>query len=448
MDTLELLGKWEGYLSRGRARGYDDPKDKIRSPFHKDYDRILFSPAFRRLQDKTQVYPLAQNDNVRRRLTHSLEVASIGRCLGRRTAEILRANNCLPTNVDMDAMGLVVAAACLAHDIGNPPFGHAGEKAVGKWFKNKENIEKLRSTSSDQITDNELNDFQNFDGNAQGFRILTSLQDIPSYGGMRLTAATLASFVKYPSILPIQKPSTKFGVFQSEIDEFGRIASSCKLERKAEPQTWQRHPLNYLMEAADDICYLCADTEDAYHMELFSFQETKELLEDMAYGYKKSRFDKMNDQAKISYLVASAIGNLIEEVSNVFEINFEALTIGQRDTPLINSIKSFDCTERIRQRLKEDVFKSTHMAKIEVMGFEIITYFLDQLVPSVIDQQKSERDPFCERFLRIISELPNVEDTLYYRLLRVTDFISGMTDSYALKLYQELRGIRQPIFAA
>jgi dGTPase len=202
------------------------------------------------------------------------------------------------------------------------------------------------------------------------------------------------------------------------------------------------------MEAADDICYLCADIEDAYNMKLLTFEESKTLLEDIAYGYKKHRFDRMKEEAKISYLTAAAIGNLTQEAGDVFLNNFESITMGQRENDLLYSINNVKNTKNIREKLNSIVINSPHMAKIEVMSCEVITFFLDRFVPSVIDQKKDDHDPFCKRFLSIITEMPSDKDTLYNRLLCVTDFMSGMTDSYALKLYRELKGISRPIFTS
>lgn len=451
MSCPELADRWKTYLSRSRVDGNDKPGDNVRSPFHKDYDRILFSPAFRRLQDKTRVYPLARNDHVRRRLTHSLEVASIGRCLGRSAANTLEHRNYRPKGVDRDAIGLIVAAACLAHDIGNPPFGHAGEQAIKRWFKEAKNRDITMESShckskKDSLTDQQLADFQSFDGNAQGFRILTSLQDDPVYGGMRLTAATLSSFVKYPKASRATNNGDKIGVFQADIEHFRSVADFCGIDAIERNIEWKKHPLNCLVEAADDICYLCADVEDAFTMNLFSFQEARDLLEPLARGYDVVRYNKLNNEGKICYLVAKAIGNLIVEVSNIFEQKFNSISVGEHNYPLMQDIKSKRCTDAIRSKLRSDVFHSTHMAKIETMGFEIITYLLDNLVPAVVDQENRKSDPFCQRFLRIVTAMPDQAATRYDRLMRITDFISGMTDRYALKLYSELRGVSQMRF--
>src|SRR5512143_3040471 len=293
---------------------------EARTDFQRDFDRIVFSAAFRRLQDKTQVFPLSQSDYVRTRLTHSLEVSSVGRTLGTKVGDSVIRRHRLQEVYPQD-FGATVAAACLAHDIGNPPFGHSGEDAIRLWFATsttgKDVLEQLNPVQQE--------DFLRFEGNAQGFRLIARLQSPDNRGGMQLTCATLGTFTKYPraSWLEGTEPAgiafKKFGFFQDDADLFAEMAGELGLTNVA-PGAWRRHPLAYLVEAADDICYRIIDIEDAFRLSQLPYEEVRNLLLPLAGQDKVApRLESINDlKERIAYLRAKAIGNIIEQVHECF----------------------------------------------------------------------------------------------------------------------------------
>jgi dGTPase len=282
-----------------------NPKEIGRSVYQRDYDAIIFSSSFRRLQDKAQVFPLAKSDYVRTRLTHSLEVSCVGRSLGQLIGEDLKLNDKIPKELAASEIGNIVAAACLAHDIGNPPFGHNGEKALQEWFTTKTGQSALEG-----LTDQEKADFEGFEGNAQGFRILTRLQNTDNEGGLQLTCATLATFTKYPrpaSIIFNEHPShkgkgfKKYGYFVGEAQLFEEVAAEVGLSRRhSECSGWFRHPLAFLVEAADDICYGINDIEDGYRLHHLSFNEAADLLRPIPPKSELTQYDSISeDEDKI-----------------------------------------------------------------------------------------------------------------------------------------------------
>jgi len=272
---ITMAMDWQKLLSSKRFGLSDSHESLTRTPFHKDHDRVVFSSSFRRLERKTQVHPLRENDHIHSRLTHSLEVSCVGRSLGALVGEMLESS--LPNTISPADLGAIVQAACLAHDIGNPPFGHTGEDAIRNWFRDSSNKHFLSGLSPVQIKD-----FQTFEGNAQGLRILTQLEYHRFDGGMRLTYATLGAFLKYPWHSDYQDPTKgeKFGVYQSEQKFFHKIANELGLIEVAENR-YCRHPLVYLMEASDDICYAIIDLEDGVEMNLLEYKEVEQLLLDL-----------------------------------------------------------------------------------------------------------------------------------------------------------------------
>jgi dGTPase len=440
--------KWHRLLSYGRLRRPDAVPQKGRSPFQQDIDRITFSAAFRRLAHKTQVHPMSPNDHVHTRLTHSIEVASVGRSLGTAVGTTI-AERLKDSKISPDIFGYVVQAACLAHDIGNPPFGHSGEDAIRSWFDQAEAGGALFTTNSPEAR---LEDLRRFEGNAQGFRILTQLENNKWAGGLQLTYAVLGAFTKYPIASTVSiaetdnNPGTKkIGFFKPEQEYFVEIANSIDLVQRAPGAPyWCRHPLAFLVEAADDICYAIVDIEDGYELGYLNFREAKDVLAPIAGA--RDRLSSMEEREQIAKLRAIAIGRLIEESVMVFLDNEEAILEGcfYRD---ILSCTQFapHIKEAVSLAIKK-LYHSDRKTKLEIAGTEIITGLLNIFSELVIDLathhfNRSKLSPSSKRLERIMgSSLGPVENS-YEALLCVTDFVSGMTDRFAVDTYRTLKGI-------
>lgn len=322
---LTKFMEWQNLLSDFRFGERKISPNPNRPPWQYDFDRIIFSSAFRRLQDKTQVFPLSSSDYVRTRLTHSLEVTVVGRSLGDRIGLFLHEQGVLE-DAHYSKIGQIVAAATLAHDIGNPPFGHSGEDAIQSWFENSPTIKAHLS----ELKDTEKSDFLNYEGNAQGFRVLTRLQMHRDQGGMRLTAATLAAFTKYPVQAPhLNEPrkhkgisTKKFGFFQSEKEIFETVAEKTGLiRRRDEPNCWCRHPLAFIVEAADDISYRLVDLEDAFRLGLISYQEIEDIVtHGLVYKNYIQRIRKEPDNVvRVDMIRSISIGTAITQVVEAFK---------------------------------------------------------------------------------------------------------------------------------
>ncbi len=422
---------WSTLLSAERL-GRDGTRqpETSRTTFQRDSDRIVFSSAFRRLHDKTQVFPLPENDHVHSRLTHSLEVSCVGRSLGTAVGQrLLERHPALRACVDGRDFGDIVAAACLAHDIGNPPFGHAGEDAIGSWFTE-------HAAMLDGLSDGEKRDLLHFEGNAQGFRIVTRLQ-IPNNPGLQLTLATLAAFTKYPWE---SKRSKKYGFFQSEKIEFQQVAAGVGLmPARGDEVAFCRHPLAFLVEAADDICYSILDLEDGCELEKVSFDEAFACLAPIAArgaSYRAPEHDGTKEP--IAYLRAKAISHLVHEVCELFLASEEALLAGQVDRPLARSIPSADALQRIAALTRTACYRARDVLEIELAGYEVLHSLLEEMVPSVLAERPSNKQA---RYLDLLPTKPSPTATPYQRLLLVTDYLSGMTDSFAVRLFRKTRGM-------
>jgi dGTPase len=441
---------WRLLLSTERlGRGRESSQD-ARSEFQRDYDRIIYSSAFRRLQDKTQVFPLAESDYVRTRLTHSIEVSCVGRSLGTLVGShaIERAGLKNDPRFHPQEFGNVVAAACLAHDIGNPPFGHSGEEAIRLWFAER-GKSYLNALSQEQAED-----LRRFEGNAQGFRVLSRLQNRVDGGGMQLTLAVLAAFSKYPrrSCLPALDGSKKvsekkFGFVVDDAEWFAKVADGTGLRKKLDG-AWGRHPLAFLMEAADDICYRIVDLEDGHRMRCIPFAETKELLAPLAFkagetGAQGSYAAISADKGRVEYLRARAINTLIEDAVVVFEENYEQIMSGDFEEDLMSKSKFHSELEAIKNRSKEVVYAYPDVLQIEAAGFEVLGGLLEKIVPALV-KDKEILTASEKKLRQLIPEQFRQGITPYQRLLRATDFVSGMTDSYALMIYRRLLGIELP----
>lgn len=420
--------------------------DQARTSFDRDYDRIIFSHPFRKLQDKTQVHPMPEHDFVHNRLTHSLEVSSVGRSLGRLVGEgVLKRTPQLSENITANDFGVIVASASLAHDIGNPPFGHSGEEAISEYFiSNKEILEP-------SFSEQEWTDLIRFEGNAQGFRLLNK----SGFQGLKLTAPTLAAFTKYPrpSVVPDafkpRRSQKKYGFYASEQELFNTMAESLGIQRLAEKQ-WTRHPLAFLVEAADDICYHIIDLEDGCNLGLVSHEETIELYAQVI----GERFDKnklyniRSKKEQISTLRALSIGVLIEQCVALFLDCEEEVLTGKFDHSLADVIPAKDYLEEIKKVSIQKIYRCRSVLEREAAGFTVINGLLEAFVPAVVKVQNStlsKKEEVCYRLLPEdskyeIESAPN----LYLALRSLLDFISGLTDSSAMNLYRKIKGISLP----
>ncbi|MGQ3069668.1 MAG: deoxyguanosinetriphosphate triphosphohydrolase [Ferrovibrionaceae bacterium] len=410
-----------------------------RSPFQKDWDRVVFSSAFRRLQDKTQVHSLPDNDYVRTRLTHSLEVSSVGRSLGAAIGRTIVDRHRL-RDIEAAEFGHIVAAACLAHDIGNPPFGHFGENTMRHWFATG------GARYLDGLSEAESLDLLNFEGNAQGFRVVSRLQSWHDAGGLRLTCATLASFAKYPrgSADPASRVKGKFGYFTAEADLFADVAGEVGLIPRG-PGTWCRHPLAYLLEAADDICYRVVDIEDGFRLGRLNFREAEELLLDLV-GGPTPRYKEIDEpQRAVTYLRAKAIGALIDEAAEVFLAREPEITEGVAMGDLLSQTSHAATLQQIEQLTRERIFQTRERYEIEIGGAEIIETLLQVHCAALAEREAAGRDvrlsPRAEALVRLLPDLPAADAPRYRWLMAVTDFVSGATDSYALSRYRRIKGL-------
>ena len=479
---------WNDLLSTSsmRARSRIKTSD-IRSDFEKDFHRIVSSPSFRRLQDKTQAYPLEENDFVRTRLTHSIEVSSFSKALAQAIGTRL-----IEEKIDSDfgydklnAITTILSGASLIHDIGNPPFGHFGEDSIRIWFR--KNIDKIdvldyygnKRKLNELLNEQMINDFYNFEGNAQTLRVVSKLHFIVDENGMNLTCALLNAVIKYPiSSVEIDKNKNdarykKMGYYYAEKDLFDKIVSSTKCYN-------MKNPLTYLLEAADDIAYATADFEDGFKKKHISFQDLEESL--VEYGFTKGniyydRFYKYYEEAKqknvydaklyaVQRWIISIQGLIINDVVNTFIDNYEKIMNGQLEQDLFYYSPCKTLVKMLKNVARKLVFESTVISKTEISAHTIINSLLDNFIPSVVNYDTEyDNNSLHKRYISILSEshryiykvYANKYENenkdkltkeqiynykLYLRLLLVTDFISGMTDNYSKTLYQELNAIK------
>jgi len=420
--------------------------EQSRSAFEQDYDRIIFSHPFRRLQDKTQVHPLPEHDFVHTRLTHSLEVSSVGRSLGRRVGEIiLQRHESLSRNFSLFDFGAIVAAASLAHDLGNPPFGHAGEDAISDFFIHHPDGLSFKS----KVDEKQWGDLTKFEGNAQGFRILNKNQY-----GLKLTYATLGAFTKYPcpAYFPDRDKSKrsqkKFGFFQTEESIFSEVAETLKLI-KGRSTNWNRHPLAFLVEAADDICYSIIDLEDGCSLGLVPYEEARSLFENVLTG-NKSKLGKLDQlasqQEKIGYLRALAIGDLMDECATLFLDHEKEILSGKFDTALADVCPSKAALSQIIKVSVAKIYKARKVVEIEASGHEVLPGLLQEFTKAgeyLMAGKTSRKYSNLQKLLPPEIESAIVANTTnHYQMLRlVVDFISGLTDRHALSLYRKIKGM-------
>ena len=446
--------EWHKLLSNQRL-GKDDPSGANidRTSYQVDYDRIVFSSAFRRLQDKTQVFPLAQSDYVRTRLTHSMEVSCIARTLGIRVGHELLSRNKVE-DIHPSDFGTILATAALAHDLGNPPFGHSGEDAIRNWFSHSPVAKAIRG----KLSPEELADIEHYEGNAQGFRLLSVLEMPDNRGGMQLTYATLASFVKYPIEAGLIKTSKsicrkKFNFFQAEKELFREVAEGVGLIRTDDKlYSWCRHPLAFLVEAADDICYRIVDFEDGFRLNLVSYEEIRRLFLSIIDDDTNviPVLDSLKEKRRrIEYLRAKALNKLVGEITEVFIAREAELLNGTFEKSLISDMPSNPVLKMLKARAMEDVYSARSVIEIEVAGFEVASGLLDLFVASTMEYAEKGKDGCSSKTQKIMALMPGVcypepGDNTYKILLKIMDFFSGMTDSYAVSLFKKVKGISLP----
>jgi len=440
---------WEQLLSLKRFGDTEKrpriAQDETRLGFDVDFDRIIFSEAFRSLQDKTQVIPLSETDFVHTRLTHSLEVSVVGRTLGRRVGKILleRHPNLATLGYTFNDFGAIVAAASVMHDIGNPPFGHSGEKAIGEYFKSG-NGKKYK----DELSAKEYQDLVDFEGNANGFKILTENREGIS-GGLRLSYATLGAFLKYPKESLPKKPTNhivdkKYGFFQSEKEAFLDVVTDLGMTPKSkENNSFYRHPLAYLVEAADDICYTIIDFEDGINLELveeeFALEYLIKLVKDTIDIKKYHSLQHKKD--RVSYLRALAIGVLINDAVDIFLANEDKILAGNFERSLLDKCKYEAQINDIIKLSISKIYQSKEVVEKEVAGYRIIGDMLDIFITALNNDYNGIASNYDSLILKMLPEeyKSNIA-TVYQRIMNICSYISGMSDSFAIRIHKKLTG--------
>ncbi len=445
---MTRMMSWQQLLSSAR---YGETQGTLdlepgRTPFHKDYDRIIFSSAFRRLDRKTQVHPLSENDHVHTRLTHSLEVGCVGRSLGTRVGHAL--DGSLPFHMNASDVGALVQAACLAHDIGNPPFGHTGEDAIRHWFRDPDNAHFLQG-----LSEAEKADLQTFEGNAQGFRLVTQVESHRFQGGMRLTYGTLGAFLKYPwTVDYVQRgEAKKFGCYQSELPVLKQVAGQLGLI-ELKPNCWARHPLVYLLEAADDICYGLIDLEDGIEMELLRYQEVEDLLQPLLadqWEQASAELDQADNQRRrLQMLRGMVMEVMVSAVARAFMRNEQALLQGSLQGDLIDYCPAVvkDAVQAAKTMARERIFRDSRKLAVEIGSYSTLGVLLEAFLSAVRERVQEGQATFRnQRVLELMGRsAPEADWPLYKAYMRAIDFISGMTDNYAAQIARQFSGYQPP----
>jgi dGTPase len=443
----------------GSEQRTDANTDALRTSFVRDYDRIIFSSAFRRLQNKTQVFPLPGPVFVHNRLTHSLEVASVGRSLGKAVGDVLAQNHAEEGEDFREfykyELPSVIGAGCLAHDIGNPPFGHSGEDAIRTFFRELSGDVKKRF--EDSLSPNQQRDFLCFEGNANAFRTLTHNFNEDNPGGFKLTYATLASIIKYPSdslsgFNKQQLVTKKSGYFDSEVATYQHIAKELGIPQlEAGKNIYARHPYVYLVEAADDICYRVIDFEDAHRLNIISIDRLTDLFlaffdNEEGYNHRKNVEASLagirDDNQKVSFLRARLINLLINRVRQVFMDKEQELLEGKVQKALIDYLpeRELALIKKIDEFSVAHIYNHRSVVEIEIAGYNVIGELLKEFFAAVI----TPKSPKSAKLLQLVSKqfpITGKPEQLYYDIQSVVDFISGMTDLYAVDLYRKITGI-------
>lgn len=444
MEWKQLISNKRFGQEHKHAERHDD-----RSEFKRDYDRLIFSSAFRRLQNKTQVFPLPGSIFVHNRLTHSLEVASVGMSLGNDISRHIIQKRPELKDTLFEEIGTIVSAACLAHDLGNPPFGHSGEKAIQTFFS-----EGAGQGLKDKVSAEFWDDITHFEGNANGFRILTHQFKGRRQGGFVMTYSMLAAIVKYPFASSLAGKHGKFGFFTSEAESYKKIADELGISCKSAPGEllkYARHPLVYMVEAADDICYEIMDIEDSHKLKILSYAETEHLLlsffdEDIQQKIRQRIIDEelTDENEKVVYMRASVIGKLENECVAAFLAHEEEILAGTFEGSLIDHIserqkKAYQECEKISY---SKIYQSKPVLDIELSGYQIMATLMKVFIEAAVNPSRF----YSKQLLRRVSSQYDIEnENLEERIMAVLDYISGMTDIYALDIYQKINGISLPI---
>lgn len=443
---------WKQLISARRfgMEEFHREREENRSEFQRDYDRLIFSAPFRRLQNKTQVFPLPGSVFVHNRLTHSLEVSCVGRSLGNDVAKAILKRQPELRDSYLPEIGSIVSAACLAHDLGNPPFGHSGERAISTFFsEGKGQSLKERQPDGQQLSAAEWEDLIHFEGNANAFRLLTHRFEGRRKGGFAMTYTTLASIVKYPFSSSLAGKKSKFGFFTTEEESYRKIATELGLTLLNEhPLRYARHPLVFLVEAADDICYQMMDIEDAHKLKILTTEETKQLFmgffEDERIEHIRETLRIVSDtNEQIAYLRSSVIGLLIRECTRVFLEHEHEILAGTFEGALIRHIagKPAEAYEYCAKVSLDKIYRSRDVLDIELAGFRIISTLLELMIDAVTSPEKA----YSKLLINRVSEQYRINSpVLYERIQAVLDYISGMTDVFALDLYRKINGNSLP----
>ena len=448
MNWNQLLSNkrvWPDGLSN---RYYD------RTEFQRDYDRLIFSAPFRRLQNKTQVFPLPGSIFVHNRLTHSLEVSSVGRSLGNDVSRLLLERHPQLVDTHFTELGNIVSAACLAHDLGNPPFGHSGENAIDTYFSEGDGLflkNYVCGQTGDCLSPKQWEDLIHFEGNANAFRLLTHHFNGRRKGGFVMTYSTLASIVKYPFTSDLAGDRNKFGFFRSEVEDYCRIADELGILKLDAPEgsfKYARYPLVYLVEAADDICYRIMDIEDAHKLKLLTTEQVKHLFldyfDERQRAYIAERMMTVEDvNEQIVYLRSCVINCLEQECVRVFVEHEDEFLSGTFPDTLIKQIA--DVPRHAYEECEKVAYSSIYHCKdvvdIEIAGYKVITQLTDLMIKAVTEPDKA----FSKLLInRVSSQYQILAPTLYERVMAVLDYISGMTDVFALDLYRKINGMSLP----
>lgn len=439
---------WENLLS---LQKFGDKEKRLRKEeaetrlaFDMDYDRVVFSSAFRSLQDKTQVIPLSKTGFVHTRLTHSIEVSVVGRSLGRSVGNFLLTKypHLRELGYQINDFGAIVAAAAVAHDIGNPPFGHSGEKAISEFFQSSKGL-----TIKHLITEKEYTDLCNFEGNANGFRILTESRP-GAEGGLRLSYATLGAFMKYPKeSLPIRPTKNiadkKYGFFQSEKAFFQEVAQTLQLKPTGSENDlrYSRHPLAFLVEAADDICYTIIDFEDGINLGLISEDLALEyfgkLIADRINSQKYSKLQTKEE--RIAYLRAVAIGTLVQEATRIFIENENEILSGDFHSSLLSKSIYKPQIEDIISFSVSNIYQSDEVIEKEISGYTTLQKLLDVFLTAIINRENGRETSFDKLIIRSLPEKFKNEESFYTKVMGMTCYIASLTDSKAVELAKKLK---------
>ncbi|AEE54571.1 dGTP triphosphohydrolase [Haliscomenobacter hydrossis] len=458
---MQDMMTWNNCFSPKRY-GVDDSPKGIRTEFERDWDRIIFSSPFRRLQNKTQVFPLPKEVFVHNRLTHSLEVSSVGRSLGKIVGERL-----CELELDEDAKQFyqndlknVIAAACLAHDMGNPAFGHSGEEAISKYFKERDTKKPEDLEFKGLFTPGEWRDLITFEGNANALRIITMNQRSRFPGGFRLTYSTIGSIIKYPcESLGSEgskgsKHRKKYGYFKIDEEVFLDVANELKMIRENVESrvVYKRHPFVYLVEAADDICYNIIDFEDAHRLGLLPFEVVKNMFIDIIVKDPETKMDDLkfkmsileeDNNETIAYLRSKAINVLTKECAEKFWEDKDKILSGNYNTALMDDLPEFRSTlKKIEDASIKSIYNARGVVELEIAGFRIMSGLVKDFVTSAL-VSKDRRDKEQQKIMELLPNQFRFDETSspYIKVMHILDFISGMTDLFALKLYRKLRGI-------